>query len=294
MAGVPRGRGRQQWVTRETLGPDGRGPRLGGPTAAWTLRLWPPVADTFSLHRATFEDGAAGPPRVRQACIAVGAAGAHEGRDVDDPRGWARVTGLAPCPRGARLCTLPLEGRSGWGMGLNRWRGRGGRRAEKPRGGLPLRVAELLPKRLERRSAPSELRRFLQALGTPLESHPHARPTPNGQPPCAHLRRRAGLKGVEGSVYRRSGPSVSGGRVALTPQRPGLARQDQGRPAGDGRGPRKPISRAIQGRSCAEFASGLHRPRSLKGYPGCILGESRKRPDPRRPVHIHRIHWITA
>lgn len=171
MAGVPRGRCRQQWVTRETLGPDGRGPRLGGPTAAWPLRLWQPVADTFSLHRATFEDGAAGRPRVRQAYIAGGAAVAHDGRDVDDPRGWARVKGLAPCPRGSRLCTLPLEGRSGWGMGLHRVLGRGGRRAEKPRGGLPLRVAELLPKRPERRSAPSDLRRFLQALGTPLESH---------------------------------------------------------------------------------------------------------------------------
>jgi hypothetical protein len=123
MAVVPRGR--HQLVTIETLGQDGRHLWWEGPPAAGAILRGQPVEDTFSLHRATCDDSPAGSPLGLSKRVAVGAAVAYDGRDVDDSLGLTRVKGVAPRPRVPRLCTLALGGLRGRDIGLDRQLHRG-------------------------------------------------------------------------------------------------------------------------------------------------------------------------
>src|SRR5262245_115202 len=168
---VHRGRRRNQLVTIETFGQDGRGLGLKGPTAARAILLRQPVEDTCRLHRATFDDSPTGRPLSLQERVAVGAAGTYEGYDVDDPLGLTRIKGLTPRPWVPRLCTFPLEGLRERGIGLDRQFGGRGGRAEKALCSLPLLVAELLPKALECLGEPIDLPLFLQTFCAPIQGH---------------------------------------------------------------------------------------------------------------------------
>ena len=159
------------------------------------------VEDTVSLHGVTFEDGPAGRPLVLQEGVAVGAAVADGGRDINDPPGLASVTGVAPCPWVPWTRTLSLGDLGRRGVGLDGPLGRGGRRAEKTRRGLPLLVTALLPKALEFLGEPIDLPLFLQTLGTPIDRHHHSRPDAAASPQFASVRHRAETKGARDS-YR--------------------------------------------------------------------------------------------
>jgi hypothetical protein len=180
---VPGGGRGQPLVARETLGPEGRGPWLAGPTAARALRLGPSVEDTFSRHWVTVEDGPAGRPLVLHQGVAAGAAVASDGCDVDDPLGVTGVTGMAPRPRLSRSRTRGLGGRRRRGVRLDRPCGSRSRRAETTLRGLPLLGAERLPKALECLGEPIARLWLLHTRGTPVKRHHDSYQPPSGETP---------------------------------------------------------------------------------------------------------------
>lgn len=226
----PRGRRRHPLVTLETLGPDGRGPWLEGPTAAGAIRLGQAGEDACGLDRATFEASPASHPLVFHACVAVRAALARCWRHVDHPFGWTGVNGVSPHPGGPRPGAFPREELRWRDVGVDRQRGGGGGRAEKARQGLPLRVAELLPKALECLGARIDLPLFLQTLRPPIDGPHHSRHSTSGQRPVHKRAAPGGNAGVQRWRGHMSDARVVGGHQELKQTLQGASQAGPGAP----------------------------------------------------------------
>jgi hypothetical protein len=179
-----RGRHGDELVPRETLGEDGRRRRLEGASAARAIVRRQPIEDPFGFHRAAIQAQPAVSALLFQERVAVRAPLADLGRDLHHSLGLAGIKGLATDSQVSqpRAFALGLLGRRN--VSLDRPLVRRVAEPKKPLDGLPLLVAELLPKALDLLGEPTNLSLLLQTFGTPLHRHCHFRHEHSCEPPC--------------------------------------------------------------------------------------------------------------